>query len=469
MPRKRNKPRRGGVFSTDLSLPAAGPARTVGIARDSALGPIIKGAQTVGVPDAQLEWYGAQSFIGYAACAVLGQHWLIDKACLQPARDALRHGYEITGVSEEVKARLRDSEKRQRLNDKLREFIHFGRLFGVRIALFSVASPDPEYYEKPFNPDGVGAGCYRGLVQVDPHWCTAELDEASLADPTCPHFYEPLYYRIGKLRIHRSHLAIFVPYPVPDLLKPQYQWGGVPLPQRIYERVYAAERTANEAPQLAMTKRLTALKTDTAQAMANMSDFQQKLQDWTELRDNYGVWAIDKEVEDLAQFDVSLADLDATIMTQYQLVAAVANVPVTKLMGTQVPGFNSSGEYEETSYREELESIQSNDLSPLIERHLLLCLRSAGIADQIPGVSWNPLDSPTAEEWAAINKTKAETAEIYAGIGAIDGGDVRRQLMGDPNSDWSNLQALTEESMLEAEEQHGEQAPAAVEQAAAVR
>ncbi len=35
-----------------------------------------------------------------------------------------------------------------------------------------------------------------------------------------------------------------------------YNYFGVSVPERIYERVYASERTANEAPQLAMTKRL---------------------------------------------------------------------------------------------------------------------------------------------------------------------------------------------------------------------
>jgi len=34
-----------------------------------------------------------------------------------------------------------------------------------------------------------------------------------------------------------------------------YMYGGIPVSQRIMERVYAAERTANEGPLLAMSKR----------------------------------------------------------------------------------------------------------------------------------------------------------------------------------------------------------------------
>ena len=58
-------------------------------------------------------------------------------------------------------------------------------------------------------------------------------------------------------------------------------------------------------------------------------------------------------------------------MSQYQLVAAAANVPATKLLGTTPKGFNATGEYEEASYHEELESIQANDLSRLLARHHL--------------------------------------------------------------------------------------------------
>ena len=63
-------------------------------------------------------------------------------------------------------------------------------------------------------------------------------------------------------------------------------------------------------------------------------------------------------------------------MTQYQLVAAAAGVPATKLLGTSPKGFNATGEFEESSYGEELESIQQHDLSPLVNRHHLLLIRS---------------------------------------------------------------------------------------------
>ena len=127
-----------------------------------------------------------------------------------------------------------------------------GRVFGVRIALFVIESEDPDYYVKPFNADGVTPGSYKGISQIDPYWCTPELSQRAASDPTALDFYEPTYWIINGRRVHKSHLVIMRGPDVGDILKPSYLYGGLSVPQLIYERVYAAERTANEAPQLCL-------------------------------------------------------------------------------------------------------------------------------------------------------------------------------------------------------------------------
>jgi len=42
-----------------------------------------------------MDWYGAQSFIGHQLAGIVAQHWLVNKACSVPARDAVRKGYNI--------------------------------------------------------------------------------------------------------------------------------------------------------------------------------------------------------------------------------------------------------------------------------------------------------------------------------------------------------------------------------------
>lgn len=445
-----------------LAMDAAREANTAaGIAMDDSTGvpPQFKTA-VVEVPAALLGWYASQRFIGYQTCAMIAQHWLVDKACSMPGRDAVRHGFEIqaygdsdgtvldTNQKTDITERLKRADRRYKLFRNLTEFVRMGRLFGIRVAFFKVRSSDPKYYELPFNPDGVTPGSYEGIVQVDPYWCIPLLSGNAASDPMSIHFYEPEWWIVRGQKIHRTHLCIFRTGELPDILKPMYSYGGVSIPQRIYERVYAAERTANEAPQLAMTKRTMVQKTDLANAFQQPEKMAEYMNYFAYMRDNYGTKLIDND-DEMVQFDTSLADLDAVIMSQYQIVASAAGVPVTKLFGTSPKGFNATGEYDAKSYHEELETIQANDLTDFVNRHHLLVMRSdvepaLGLARGAVRVEvdWNPVDSPSAKEYAEINKINADTDAVLVGVGAIDAMDVRERLREDNNSGYTDLEEL---------------------------
>lgn len=407
------------------------------------------GDQVSGVSEALFLWYATQGFIGHQMCAILSQHWLINKICVMPGRDAVRQGYEIKAESgqtlDEMALRIfRRYDKRYGINKNMVEYVRLGRTFGIRIAFCKIISSDPEFYEKPFNPDGITPGSYRGIVQVDPYWCAPLMDARDTSNPDTIHFYEPTYWLINGKRYHRSHLVIFKTNEMPDFLKPTYLYGGVPVPQMIMERVYAAERTANEAPALALSKRSTVLKTDVAKALANEGKFLQRMHKWTNWLSNWGVKVIDKEDDEIEQFDTALADFDALIMTQYQLAAAAGEVPATKLLGTTPKGFNATGEYDESSYHESLESLQTHDLTPLIERHHLCVMRSfvaprLKISPVETYVDWAPLDSPTMKEYAEINEIKSRTALNYVNTGGIDQYDVRDVIIADKHSGFNGL------------------------------
>lgn len=407
----------------------------------------------VGIPAPQLSWYAGQGFIGWQTCAILSQNWLIDKACTMPAKDASRHGYEITvndgkEVKPEILEFIRKQDKAYKIKKNCVEFVKNTRIFGVRIALFVVETSNPaEYYGKPFNPDGIKPGSYKGISQIDPYWCSPELDAQATGNPAAMNFFEPTWWRINGMRIHHTHLVINRTEQVPDMLKPTYIYGGIPIPQKIAERVYASERTANEAPMLAMTKRLTVLNLDITQAVANQTEFEARMNIWTEFMNNYGVKIVGGD-EEISQFDTSLADLDDIIMTQFQLVSAASEVPATKLLGTSPKGFNATGEYDESSYHEFLESIQEHDLSPLIDRHHLLLMRSEVMpkfkTEFTIEHKWNPVDSPSAAEQAEINLKKAQTDQLNVTSGAIDGIDVRNRLITDKNSGYNGVPTVSE-------------------------
>jgi len=397
-----------------------------------------------------MDWYTAQSFIGHQLCGIIAQHWLVNKACSMPAYDSVRKGWSVIkddgeDLDEKYLIDIKKAEKKFELKKSMREFVRKGRVFGIRIALFKVESTDPLYYEKPFNIDGVKKNSFKGIVQVDPYWCAPMLDQDSASRPDSLHFYEPTFWMINGKRHHRSHLVIYRHAQPVDILKPVYLYGGVPLAQMIYERVYAAERTANEAPQLVQTKRTNVWLTDLEAAMADEGKTINLLNQWAQYRDNYGVKLGDKEGDQFEQHDTTLADLDNVIMTQYQLVAAIANVPSTKLLGTQPKGFNSTGDYEEASYHEMLESLQENDLTPLAERFYQIMFKSEfGLSMEV-SINWLPLDSPTAKELADTNYVKAQTGQQLIMSGAISPEEERRRIATDKQSGYNEM-GLSEEA-----------------------
>jgi uncharacterized protein len=403
-----------------------------------------------------LEWYSNQGFIGWQVCAILAQNWFINKICKMPGQDAVRHGFERAvnksiELDPDVFDQLRIMDKRFKLKNNLIEHYKFARVFGLRHTLFLVDGID---YEAPFNIDGVKEGAYKGMTQIDPYWLAPMFSAEDAGDPSSQNFYNPTWWMINGKKYHRSHFVISRNgNDVADLLKPTYFYGGLSTAQLISDRVYAAERTANEAPLLAMTKRLLTLTTDTTKAMNNLDAFKAKLADWMAFINNFGlkVLGIDEKVE---QIDTSLAEFNETIRTQFSLACAAGEAPEAKIMGTSPKsGLGSEGGYDEGSYHEFLESIQDLEMAPIVERHTQLCQRSGNIAPDVNmDIVWNPTDSPTAKEIAEINKIKADTDVSLTTAGSIDGLDGRRRLITDKDSNYHGIEENVEGMSLNAEE-----------------
>lgn len=397
-----------------------------------------------------MPWFMKQGFIGYQNAAFIAQHWLIYKACATPVDDAIRNGYDITtddgeDLPEDALKILKRADRKFGIKGQLRDFGTKGRIFGIRIALFEVESDDPEYYEKPFNPDGVKPGSYKGISQVDPYWTAPILGLESAGVPSSRHFYEPTWWLIGSRRVHRSHLVIFKYADPPDVLKPLYLFGGIPLPQMIMERVYCAERTANEAPALALSKRTNVWRTNMAKVMANPAKANELIQYWIAVRDSFGIKLGDKDSDEFQQFDTPLADFDSLILTQYGLVAATAGTPITKLLGTTPGGFAATGEYDEASYHELLESAQERDYSPFLERHHRLVMLSEvipkfeSLRDTEITVKWHELDAMTHLEQAQVNLDKAQTDATLIATNTITERDSRKRVATDRDSGYHGI------------------------------
>lgn len=391
-------------------------------------------------------------FIGWQQCALLAQHWLISNACSIPAKDAIRNGWINTFAdADKEETTSEDKEKEQKflnelneitntkykLSEKLIQWITKYNIYGIGIALPKIDGID---YEKPYNPDGIKKGAFKGIAIIDPYWITPQFDQDVMTDPTHPDFYKPTHYLTadGK-KIHASHFIIIRRKEVPDILKPSYYYGGIPLTQEIYERVYAAEKSANEQPLLLLTKRVNGWKVDLNEFFLNPKKYEQRIRNFTDKRDNQGVLLIDHE-DDMFQIDTTLSDLDQVVMSQYKLVAAVARIPVDKLFELNPSGtLSNSGDFNIKNYTQDLNTIQNDLDKPFIDRINEIVMRSYyGRKDRI-AIVFNPTDNPTAQEQATNVKTEVDTLQALIGNNVITTEEARQKLIADKRNGFSFL------------------------------
>lgn len=390
-----------------------------------------------------LAWYYNQFFIGYSACGFIAQHWLVDKACTMPGQDAVAVGYDLTTIDgndldAEVLEKLYTADTEMGITSKLASFDRGRRVFGqmFAMAVFDSASDDENWLEKPFNADNIKPNSYKGMNLIEPRWCAPVVMGDAVADPTSINFYEPEFWLIGNKKIHKSHLIRITTGDVSDQLKPSYRYGGVPLTQRIFERVYAAERTANEAPALAMTKRTDILKVDLTAAQAQECDFEQNLEYFVKYRDNYGIKVIGQD-DDVQRLDTSLADFEALIMTQYRLVASISGLPEDKIMEKTTAGLSNTGQFQSKSYIQDLIHVQNSTMQ-FMDRHHECLVKSEipELKDAKVKTIWLALDGESEKEKAEINEINSRTEATYIQAGVVASEEVRNRIKADRKSSY---------------------------------
>ena len=405
------------------------------------------------IPDVIYSHFCAQGFIGYQACAILKQNWIINTACTVPAEDAIRPDFEIEcteNIDQEIIKNIKhQSLTKFHINDVAKNIVINKKTFGQALAI-PVFAGDYDY-SVPFNIDAIQPNSYLGFKLVEPYWVVPEFDTESISNPESLHFYEPTRWRLPNgLIVHRSQCIHINNGSVPDILKPTYFYGGVPLPQMIYSRVYAAEKVANEAPMLAMTKRLYVMDGNLANISANQRDAEKQLTVMNWMRDNFGILVKNPE-DQIQQLDTALTDFDSLIMTQYQLVASIAQMPATKLLKTTPKGFNATGEFELKDYIQSLQSLQENDMKPLIDRHLQLYSKSKYGKDLKLSCKFNPIDIPTQETKATLNTSLAGMLAQLVSAGVISPEEAREKIQGDEFAGFNfiNAEEIPQQENLE--------------------
>ena len=235
------------------------------------------------LPEEMLPFF-TEYFIGYQACALLAQNAYIKKICEIPAQDAISVDYKLhyryddadkddttdKAQEQQLLAEMKlDSDKNYGIKDVCKRANINKKIFGqcIVIPTFSVDMD----MEKPYNPKVIKKGTYTGMQIVEPFWVTYDLTLDQVSRPDKKGFYEPEYYHVnGGKKIHKSWIRKLVNGTVSDILKPTYYYGGIPVPQQVFSRVFCAEKVANEAPKLALSKRLLVVDGNINNIIANI-------------------------------------------------------------------------------------------------------------------------------------------------------------------------------------------------------
>lgn len=124
--------------------------------------------------------------------------------------------------------------------------------------------------------------------------------------------------------------------------------------------------------------------------------------------------------EQITDYQVKFDGIPAYLDAFDQRVAAVADIPFTRLMGRSPAGMNATGKSDQDNYWTMVSDGQENETRPCLELLDPILLRSAGVSKPDEATwKWAPLWTPTEQEEAATFKTFMEAIEKVQNTGAV--------------------------------------------------
>ena len=267
---------------------------------------------------------------------------------------------------------------------------------------------------------------------IDPIFTTPQGFNAS--DPLAEDFYKPSVFFIMGKTVHRSRLIRFVENEVPDLLKPSYNFFGIPQSQLLSDYVTHFRKNREEVNTLLHKFSTSFIKTNLktqlfqGQSWGPVSD---RVKFFAKYRDNQGVGLLDKEAEDFVQVNTPITGLTDIVRQSLEFVVSVNQSGVVKTLGYTPNGF-SSGESDVKLQADLIATRQEKILRKPIEEILkLLQLHLFGDIDQTLTFEFNPLDEDDERTAAEVGKLKADTAAVYLDRGVVTEDEVREALRTD--------------------------------------
>ncbi len=384
------------------------------------------------------------TFVGYGVLQQLSQDALI-RLCVQTRTDEmLRAWIDIKCKDDERKAKLEKAIADLRVRDRLSEALTLMGFMGGAY-LFIDTGRSKDHLADPLNKSEHSAEINPNtdlhFRVIDPIFTTPTSFNA--VDPMAADFYRPPVFTVMFSQVHRSRLIRFVENEVPDLLKPSYNFLGIPQAQLLSDYVTHFRDNREEVNRLLHKFSASFIKGDLKQQLYNgksLSVLSDRVKLFTKYRDNSGVALLDKDTEDFVQVNTPITGITDILRQSLEFVVSVNQSGVVKTLGYTPNGF-SSGESDVKLQADLIATRQEKILRrPLEEILRLLQLHLFGNVDPDLTFDFNPLDEDDDRSVAEVQKMKADTAAVYLDRGVVSEEEVRDALKVDEASGYESLE-----------------------------
>jgi len=392
------------------------------------------------------QYYEGEGFPGYPYLAQLQQRSEYRSPSETLAMEMTRKWLKLVshgdGDNSDKLEKLEAALKRFEVRQTFRRAIEHDGFFGMSHIHVSIKGQDGDEERKlPLIIDKatVKRGSLLGFQTIEPLW-TAPYDYNSL-DPTDRWFYRPrMWFVLGK-QTHATRLLTIVSRPVPDMLKPAYNFGGIAMSQLMEPYVNSWLRTRAAVSDLIHAFSTTILKTTMSGTLAGgEGGLLDRMKLFIKGRDNRGLMVVDKNEEDVAQLNVPLGGLDALQAQSQEQMAAPCHMPLVKLTGVTPSGLNASAEPEMDAWYDYVAAQQQNVGDPVIKPILdLIQLNEFGEIDPAIGYEWVPMKQLNGKELAEVRTADATSAVALIGAGVISPLEERKRLAADPASGYNSI------------------------------
>lgn len=300
----------------------------------------------------------------------------------------------------------------------------------------------------------IGKDSFRGVKTVEAMWTTPVAWNA--LNPVAPDFYKPSQWWMLGQQVHASRLMTIITRPLPDMLKPAFNFSGMSLTQLAEPYVDNWIRTRRSVSDLISNFSVTALATSMDQVLTggdDGTDLFKRAELFTLTRNNRGLMLLDKDREELVQVNTPLSGLSELQSQAEEHMGLPSGMPMIVLTGISPTGLNASSEGEIRVWYDLIAAMQESNWRVPIETVLkVMQLSMYGKIDPDITFAFKPLFQLTAQEEADVLTSKSTSACNYIDRGVLDPSEERERLARDPDSGYEGLDLSVEPQLPEPDE-----------------